>query len=168
MIKEKLNEYVKECKNELDEIGIYYGTVLEYKINTRAKRKWGDCKRINDDSFVISISEELLSKGTKRGIKQTIMHELLHTIDGCFNHQQKWKMIADYVNKKCNYDIQRTNTAEELGLSEEEKLNKSKYIFKCEKCGQTVYRTRKSKFTENYKKYFCANNCCYGKFKKIK
>ena len=36
-----LQEIALECMEELDAIGIEYGNVIEFEINTRAQRRWG-------------------------------------------------------------------------------------------------------------------------------
>ena len=55
-----LEKLVEECKKDLDEIGIPYRTVRNWLINTRAKCRWGQCRRVSTDIFDISISHRLL------------------------------------------------------------------------------------------------------------
>ena len=45
--------------------------------------------------------------------------------------------------------------------------HEAKYRFKCNVCGQIVERQRKSKFTENYRKYTCGVCNTKGSFRKI-
>lgn len=40
-------------------------------------------------------------------IQMTIVHELLHTCEGCFNHGAKWKYYAEVMNNKYGYQITR-------------------------------------------------------------
>lgn len=169
----KLNNLVNECIKELDNIGVYYGKITEFKVNARFKNTWGRCsKDCNNNTFTIMINKKLLQNGSDFGIKQTIIHEMIHTVDGCFNHKAKWKQIADYVNSKYNYNVKRTNTSVELGFKEDDIKADYKYVFKCEKCGQLVCGRRKSKFTVNYKRFRCSKEIngtkCFGTFEKIK
>ena len=36
-----LTAYAIECMTELDNIGIEYGNIIEFTVNTRAKKRWG-------------------------------------------------------------------------------------------------------------------------------
>ncbi len=36
-----LQVVTKECMKELDKIGIKYGNVVKFEVNTRAKSRWG-------------------------------------------------------------------------------------------------------------------------------
>lgn len=85
-----LEKLVEECKKDLDEIGIPYRTVRNWLINTRAKCRWGQCRRVSTDIFDISISHRLLQDDVLDvAAKTTIIHELLHTVDGCSGHKGK-------------------------------------------------------------------------------
>ena len=60
-------------------------------------------KKYSNWDFVISINKYLT---TAKDIKETIVHELLHTVD--LSHGGKWKLWANYVNKNTSYSITRT------------------------------------------------------------
>ena len=107
-------------------------------------------------------------------MKNTIIHELLHTCKGCMKHTGEWKQLAEKVNRYYGYNIKRCDSADEKGISEEQKekiqkertaTRKVKYIFKCTCCGQKVERCRESKFTKYPELYRCA--VCHGKFERI-
>ena len=57
-----LMSLVDVCKEDLDSLGIKYGNVSKWSINTRAKCRLGLCKIISNDSFEINISEEVLKE----------------------------------------------------------------------------------------------------------
>lgn len=76
-----LNTYVVQCKQDLNLLGIPYGNVHRWEINTRAKSRWGLCKYLKGGDFVISIAQMLLEDGVdEQALKDTIVHELLHTV----------------------------------------------------------------------------------------
>lgn len=160
-----LEQLVKECKADLDTLGIKYGNVSKFTVNSRAKRRWGECKRVALAVFEISISDRLLNDDLDdKYAKNTIIHELLHTVSGCFGHKGRWTRLAEYVNQKMpQYCIERVSGFEELGNVDEKA--EYKYIIKCSGCGQTVYRQRKSRLVTDCKKYRCAK--CGGKFERI-
>lgn len=81
-----LMEYANECMVKLDDLGIEYGNVLEFKVNTRAAHRWGQCKVV-PGGYSINISAVLLDDNDEQGLINTIFHELLHTyLKGCCNH----------------------------------------------------------------------------------
>lgn len=145
-----LQKLFKECKKELDYIGIKYGRIESITINSRAKKRWGQCRiTLRSQSwenriFSINISERLLQDDiTDNACKNTIMHELIHTCNNCFNHGSEWKHIADIVNDFYSfYNIKRCTSAEEKGINEEIEKKESRYILRCKCCGKLFYKDR--------------------------
>lgn len=96
-----LMSLVAICKADLDSLGIKYGRVNNWTVNTRAKCRLGQCRKIAGNLFDISISAMLLADDVDDKVTlNTIMHELLHTVPSCFTHKGKWKVYAEYINKK--------------------------------------------------------------------
>lgn len=163
-----LEEYVNRCIKELEEIGLECGNISEIKVNTRAKKRWGQCKRI-PNGYQININVALLDeRSDERGLKETIIHELLHSCKGCMNHGENWKRLADAVNEIYGYNIKRCNSAEEKGVSKEVRAeygynpnshvsvnHSTNYTIKCGHCGHTYTRTRKSKVVQHPEHYRC-------------
>lgn len=86
--------------------------------------------------------------------KDTIVHELLHTIPGCLTHKDKWRLHAEYVNKKLpQYSIKRAFKGNEGGLKIKRKKPVYKYVLRCTKCGQEIKRQKESKVIMYYKNY---------------
>ena len=162
-----LMSLVEICKADLDSLGIKYGRVCNWTINTRAKCRLGQCRKISAGLFDINISEALLKEDVDDQITlNTIMHELLHTVPGCFTHKGKWKLYADYINKKLpQYTIKRVSKESEVNITIDRKQPVYKYILRCSKCGQEVKRQKKTKVITNYKRYRCGN--CGGRLERI-
>ncbi len=162
-----LYEHASRCMKMLDDISIEYGNVISWDVNTRAKSRWGQCRRVGRRVFKINISSELLDeKNPVESLEDTILHELLHTVEGCHGHKGKWKDVAELVNRSYGYNIKRSSTAEEKGVKyTQEPVMSYRYICKCEKCGQTIHRQRKSKFVKRLSMYKCG--ICGGEFKLI-
>lgn len=151
-----LQQYARECLKELDAIGIEYGSITEFVVNTRARKRWGLCKPV-PGGFQISISSVLLDeRNDETGLKNTIIHEILHTCKGCLNHKENWKRVAHKVNVAYGYNIKRTSSASEKGVLEETRPPvPANYVVECECCGHTYTRTKKSKLITNTKRYRC-------------
>ena len=159
-----LKKMAQECMRELDAIGIEYGEVVSWEVNTRAKQRWGQCRHLGGNCHSINISSRLLQDDVSDdGAKNTIIHELLHTVKGCDNHGLNWQREAEKVNRAYGYNIKRCSSAEEKGVPETEATPRTvKHKFVCECCGQIITRTRESNFTKNYKDYRCGR--CGGHF----
>ncbi len=162
-----LMNLVAVCKADLDSLGIKYGKVRNWSTNTRAKRRLGQCEKVSFGMFDINISEQLLKDDIDDQIAlDTIMHELLHTVPGCFNHGEKWKAYAKYINEKFpQYNITRVVKDSEIGLTIERKQPVYKYILRCTKCDQEIKRQKASKIITNYKRYRCGR--CGGRLERI-
>ena len=162
-----LMSLVAICKTDLDSLGIKYGKVSNWTVNTRAKCRLGQCRKITAGLFDINISEALFKDDVDDQITlNTIMHELLHTVPGCFTHKGKWKLYADYINKKLpQYTIKRVAKESEVDITIDRKQPVYKYILRCTKCGQEIKRQKETKVVINYKKYRCGK--CGGKLERI-
>lgn len=99
-------------------------------------------------------------------VKNTIAHELLHTVEGCCNHQWYWQKLANIVNTRMpKYTVKRTTEAEEKGIPIQRKPPVYRYFFRCTGCGTVVKYQRESKFTNNYRRYYCRR--CGGRFEPL-
>ena len=103
-----------------------------------------------------------------RDLYSTIAHEILHLIaekkePGC-GHRGEWRRLADYLNRHTDWNIQRlVQDGEHTELDDARKT--FPYQFRCQCCGQMIYRKVRSKFVKEYERYRCK---CGGKFEKIK
>ena len=116
-----VNVIAIECMRELENIGIKCGNVIKIDVNTRSKKRWGQCRKIGNN-YIIEVNQILLREDTDiDGLKNTIIHELLHTCKGCMKHTGEWKQLAEKVNRYYGYNIKRCDSADEKGISEEQK-----------------------------------------------
>ena len=143
-LNQKLKRLVKESEKELQAIGLgdKLKSDIEYTINYKAKKRLGQCCKKQD----INISSWLLEIGDDHDIKNTIIHEILHTFEDTIGHKEKWQYYARYVNNRTDYHITRTTSINKIY----EKANKVRptreihYRWKitCTKCGKVFYRQR--------------------------
>ena len=80
------------------------------------------------------------SNRSEKEVLNTLMHETIHTIEGCFNHKEKFLRIASVVNKQFGYDV-KTRTP--LNEKESKPENMYAYTIKCLCCGYEEYRHNK-------------------------
>ena len=144
---EKLIRLSKESIRELEEIGLgkMIPKNLNFTINYRAKKRLGQCCKKQD----INISSWLLEIGDDHDIKNTIIHEILHTFEDTLGHKAKWQYYANYVNNRTDYHITRLANVDGIYA----RANKTrprrevsyKYEITCEKCGKVFYRQKMTK-----------------------
>ncbi len=167
--KEILNDIYNIVKKDLTDIGIPISVCIcsEIKLSS-AKTRWGCCKQIQSRGntfFQISISESCFNEPDYLSfIKNTMAHELIHTVKGCFNHGSEFKKYA-LIAKDAGYDV-TVSSRSSIEKSDDEKFNEAKHVLKCVKCGEMYYRLRFSKKRGYINKIRCGK--CGGKLIKIK
>lgn len=166
---ERLRKLSEEAKSEVLKLNIPIGKTITFKVGNLL-RAFGNCtlKRniAKGDYFIISIASTLLQAGSDTDVKDTIIHELIHTVDGCMNHGYLWKSYADKVNRAyTQYHISRTGMVDSLENSSAFKSSMvatAKYVLKCE-CGKEVVYGRKGKIVDlvarNYPSYMGGITC---------
>lgn len=132
------------------------------RVNTRAKRRFGQCKKTGR-GFVIELSSVLLD-APESSARQTIAHELIHTCRGCFNHGDGFNRYAALMNHRFGYNISRTNSPEEMGVERADE--DAKYILRCKGCGNMIYRMKKTSLLSQLDSIRCSD--CSGRFELIK
>ncbi len=72
----------------------------------------------------------------KQCLLTTLCHELLHTIDGCFNHDENFMHCAELIKKHTNnyVCVSKNKKLSDWG-GEVEYVKSYKYIEICKKCG---------------------------------
>ncbi len=161
MPKIELDGLMARLRRELISIGIPVSNRLEpeVRINTRARR-WLGCCYYQSGRYWIEVSQAVLEDEDL--LKQTLVHELLHTCPKCRDHGPKWKAYAQTVNEKLGYRIERTvKTETPAGSLRHEEI---KYILECQSCGAQIKRMRMSKAVKSPWRYRCP---CGGKLKRV-
>ena len=191
-MEEKLNKLYKECIKELNMVGIdildekYYGKI-DVSISKRNNKRYGCCRQEEPDKRYkaiikrgrrkiiryerfskhhIEISKWVLELEDNI-IKNTIIHELIHCIPYCNNHDIEFKKYAKLINNAYGYDISRVGDKKKdyeksnLEYSEGQKYN---YRVVCKGCKQEFYRQRINK--DFAKKYICGK--CKSKFEVVR
>lgn len=162
-----LQELAAQCRAELASIQIPYGKVRIWSVNCRAKARWGLCKKLPDGTYEIEIAKALLQDDVDDiAVKNTVIHELLHTCPDCFKHTGRWKQYADKVNRLLpQYNIKRTTSAEEKGVEVRRKEPEYRYILRCNSCGNEIKRQKKTAVIDHPEHYRCT---CGGKLIRIR
>ncbi len=158
---EELDGLMAMLRSELLALGIpVSGKLLPgVRVNTRAKRRLGCCY-YQGGRYWIEVSERVLDDEAL--LKQTLVHELLHTCPKCRDHGERWKAYARLVNEKLGYKIERTVKTE--GTEGPLRHEEVKYILECQSCGARIERMRMSKAVKCPWRYRCP---CGGKLRRV-
>lgn len=150
-----LDKLAAECVADLLAIGIQPAKNINWSVNTRAKKRWGHCHKASSTAYDIEVSSRLLQDEVcDQAAKNTIMHELLHTINGAMSHTGLWLRLATKVNSQLpQYTIKRTTNSEEKGVDPVE----AKYIVACPSCGQQYTRFRMTPIVQYPQNYRCGH-----------
>ncbi len=161
MLQRELDGLMAGLRLELLALGIPVSSRLEpeVRVNTRAKRRLGCCF-YQSGRYWIEVSQKVLENEAL--LKQTLVHELLHTCPKCRDHGARWRAYAQIVNEKLGYRIERTvRTETPIGPLRHEEI---KYILECQSCGAQIKRMRMSKAVKSPWCYRCP---CGGKLKRV-
>ena len=139
----RLETLSKKAMRQLDAIGVDYMAPVDWKLSN-ATSSFGTTRRVRNVvtgklEFHIRISRMTLDESVPDDrAMDTIIHELIHTVPGCFNHGEEFKKMATLVNDcyAC-YNISRTSTYEEAGLTKEavSKYKKPQKVYFVQCCG---------------------------------
>ena len=164
-LNQKLKRLAKESEKELRDIGLgdKLKTDIKYTINYRAKKRLGQCCSKNS----INISSWLLEVAQDHDIKNTIIHEILHSFDDTIGHKEKWQYYARYVNNRTDYNITRLANVNGIYARANKVRPKQKIDYKyeitCEKCGKVFYRQKITKNTlDNFMSGTMTHKYCGG------
>ena len=157
---ERLEKLSKEAMRELDGIGVKYTAPVKWELSN-ATSTWGTTHRDRNPitgkwEYRIRISKVTLDpRVSDEHSKDTIIHELIHTVPGCWDHKYGFKDVAALVNDcyAC-YHISRTANAAAMGITREvvaeygrPRLQK-KYIVGCFGCGAKYIYHKQTKLVK--------------------
>lgn len=162
-----LESILEQCYRNLDALGIPYAKNHRIITDSRLKRCWGSCRKIKDGSFLIKVSPVLLDAHIPSdSLKDTLYHELLHTVPHAMSHGKTWLQLAQKVNGATGLNIKPSTPASEKGVVVNYADDPSvKFLCICEGCGAEVIRYRNCAFARHPEKYRCGR--CGSKFKVV-
>lgn len=146
----KANEILVECVPTYEKKAI---TNIEFG---NATSKWASVRHSfgGYEIYVSNIFEKIPNDSVaEERLVGTMIHELIHTQQGCWDHKAGFKRLAAYVNAKYpKYDVKRANSMQEYGIKVED-VKKVNYIAMCTKCGHEWTYYRRPSW------YYRASNC---------
>lgn len=164
-----LDKLYRECEEELTRINMDFSNkIVRVSVNGRLRTTLGVCNRDRrTGKFTIDINSALLADNVDdMEVKDTIVHEMLHTCPGCFDHGYEWKRRADRVNRMLGYHVSRTASRADMEAAGVEiKHEEFKYALQCVGCGTQYKYKRWGKALETPSRYRCGK--CHGDLKTV-
>ena len=137
-LQEIYNICLKECHNanipikdkNIIDIGIVDCNLVNY---------FGICiSQTKVDDFIIFVRSDLMDESCPiNELKETIIHELIHTCDGCWKHTKTWMKYARILNTKYGYELTTSKDKDTVFHKEKPILHR----FVCPKCS-SIYNMR--------------------------
>lgn len=108
---ERINNMLAECIILMKDLRVPISDSICPKVRlTGSHIYYGKCcsrgslKRYTDYDFYIEISGHTL-ENTEKSLRNTLIHELIHTVPGGMCHTGEWRKWAKYVSEKTGYNI---------------------------------------------------------------
>lgn len=142
-LRKTFNEVIEELMPIFPEVkNIDYLVIF----NTRAIKRFGQCKRKGFNCFEININKIFAQHCKIEDVKNTIVHEILHSLPNGMTHKGAWARYANQVNYMLpHYHITRTNSYKGYAEAKPD----AKYIMYCPDCGREWKRYKKTDMITN-------------------
>lgn len=160
---EQVRKMVYSFREDMLSRGIKVGRVINVRF-TESSRNYGTCQRVMMGCYEITITD----LGLHGDVMSTIVHELIHTVDGCMNHGSKFQSIAKELSRVYNLDLGTHASKKEMAMTREYRISKARYVIKCSnpKCSCLILRERAVGVVKHPERYTCAT--CGGKMIRVK
>ena len=169
---EKMLGVFEQCKAALDDMNIEWRNVENLIVKRLAANVYGYTDLITANGitrYEITIynlfMDERVSENAVKGI---LFHELLHTVDGCENHDGKWNVLAKMVEAKfpgCPILEHGNNAGIPFEVFRDNFYKgKAKYLLRCNKCGEMFFYRKLTNGILHHKDMTCN---CGGKFENV-
>lgn len=110
---ERINRMLAECIELMRELGVPISASICPEVTLNGSRRYfgwccpkGSKKKYSDYDYYIEISGYTLNN-TEKSLRNTLIHELIHTVPGGLCHTGEWKKWAKFVSERTEYDIKR-------------------------------------------------------------
>ena len=149
-----LERIIKEVKKELNTMKISVDYNSKIVVSNKLTRSYGRARKLVD-GHQITLSSALFKDLDK--LKNTLIHEYLHTCKDCMNHGSEWKYYASMMNNQFGYKISRVTPISEVNEDMQMEIISTKnYCVYCPVCGNEYYYKNKTKAVKNPRLYRCS------------
>ena len=108
---ERINRMLAECIELMKELGVPISKSICPEVILKGTYSYfgrccskGSLKNYTEYAFYIELSGFIL-ENTEKSLRNTLIHELIHTVPGGLRHRGEWKKWAKYVSERTDYHI---------------------------------------------------------------
>jgi len=167
---ELLQKTYLECMADLNAIEIPISTdIRKVEINTRAQSRWSMTHKRYDEYhekyYTIDINADLCTGLVNEGLRETMLHELIHTCESCMNHGDTWLSYVAKCNSIYGTKIKRASNADDKGFTKEMRASSPRFKYEviCLDCDKSIDGfSRETKTIKNVKAGYCSCGRCHG------
>lgn len=139
----------ENCKAKLIACGYQPGNITKVCVNKRFSRAMGRTRK-RGDTYIIELSLTTVDDNTPLRFTETVMlHELIHTCNGCFNHGKPFNEACQKVNKTYGYNVGITIDCRNEGVNNIVNAQTAKYKVVCDYCGNYQLMKRMCKIVKD-------------------
>lgn len=170
-----INEHIEYAKSILSSCYLKFNPPKIVKVRiSKARSYWAQIKHIDEDRYELAVSnvfDDIVNEQLfYNRLTSCMIHELIHTIPGCWNHGKIFKKIANKVNTRFpEYQIQTSTYDTDYGIPETVQI--IRYVVTCKNCGAESKYTRRPKIwsylDSNSNPYYCCR-CGKSEFSGVK
>ena len=122
-----LQRVAMECVNDMRYLGIDVPHGITFIVNKRAKSRFGQCSYNGFTKlYTIDINVDLLDERCPMlSLKETLYHEIIHTLPNCMNHGSEFKHYAYLVNTEYGTNVTRCSSSNEKYRKETKRKRKN-------------------------------------------
>ena len=153
------------CRELLESLNIPISEdIVAVEVNPRLRRAVGRCVIVKtyfygEKDFKIELNPAVVQDSVPDSeLETTILHELLHTCPGCWNHGKTWRSYAAKVNRAYGYNVARLIHCETAAKRRNE-IEPYKYIVKCKSCGKVVAKRKRICDIVSYPSHYYCKKC---------
>lgn len=160
---EQVKKMVYSFREDMLSRGIKVGRICNVKFD-KSTHNFGTCLRVMKGVYEITITD----LGLHGDVISTIVHELIHTVDGCYDHGSKFQSIAKKLSKIYNLDLSTKASKKEMDMTREYRISKAKYVVKCSNpsCPCIILRYRAVGVVKHPERYHCGT--CGSKMVRVR
>lgn len=110
---ERINRMLAESIALMKELGVPISDSISPEVKLTSAHAYlgcccpkGSLKDCTEYDYYIRIPGFTINN-TEKSLRNTLIHELIHTVPGGLCHTGEWKKWAEYVSEKTEYNIQR-------------------------------------------------------------
>lgn len=86
------------------------------EISNKLRTTWAYCQETGEGENRLVFGYDVVNKASNEGLLKIAVHEVIHTIDGCYDHGDKFMKVGNMIYKKHGIVVTECYEKEDLGI----------------------------------------------------